>query len=773
MKKAAFCWLALAAFIIAPLSWQLSHLGGVNWLYDETGYVAVAWKVSDGYRLYSEVYSPSPPFFTLSLLGGFALWGKSVWAARAVIVLYSALGLLLAALLAGELAGKGAALATAILLFLSPEYFRLSRITMSEVPAVSLVVLALLLALRYWRDGQRRWLVLSGLALGAGLLLKMLVLFGLPLLGLIVLLRHLWPLSGREQLSPRWRWRRVLVDVPILAAAVGALFALCFIIYEPYAMYEQAFALQWKVRYYHTLNLGRHFRYLGEYLWKDKGLVLLALAGAIWAWREGRREVVALAAWLILGGAMLMAQVPLSTHHLLPLVPPLAILGGAGIWWAVVSLWQLLKEGHTPSSLAGAALGLGLLGFYLLNLPGTLALNRQEVVRTQTPNVLVEDAISFLTLTTAPGEIIISDDALIPLLAGRDILPNLTGIDWRRLRGGYLTAKELITLTERHGAVVVFWKEKLDQLPTFVQWVEERYRALEIGSRTHRIYLPQERLLPGQYAFADGIRLLGARLNESRLGAEGRLRVALFWEATGQPRGDYFIHLKLVNALYHLWGEQAGRPRWGGKPTNAWRPGQLLWEEREFELLPATPPGHYQLELTLFDPHAGQEAELLDGGKALLGPVEISRRGPPSIESLGIEHPLEANLGNRIRFLGYNIESGFQPGGGIHLTLFWQALTKMDEDYTVFTHLIDGEGNIWGQKDNQPVDNFYPTTAWEAGEIVRDQYDLLISPQAPPGEYRIQVGMYSVETGERLIVSAKDGQMRDDKISLGEGQIRL
>lgn len=90
----------------------------------------------------------------------------------------------------------------------------------------------------------------------------------------------------------------------------------------------------------------------------------------------------------------------------------------------------------------------------------------------------------------------------------------------------------------------------------------------------------------------------------------------------------------------------------------------------------------------------------------------------------------------------------------------------MEEGYTVFAHLIEEEGNIWGQKDNPPVDGFYPTSWWEEGEIVRDQYNLVISPDAPPGEYQIEVGMYLVETGERLEVRGEEGSLPENRILL-------
>ncbi len=135
-------------------------------------------------------------------------------------------------------------------------------------------------------------------------------------------------------------------------------------------------------------------------------------------------------------------------------------------------------------------------------------------------------------------------------------------------------------------------------------------------------------------------------------------------------------------------------------------------------------------------------------------------------ELLPAQYVQSAQLGDAVLFLGYDIEGEFKPGQIVHLTLFWQALQPMEEDYTVFTHLIDGEGNIWEQKDNPPVDGFYPTTQWEKGEIVRDQYNLVISPDAPPGEYQIEVGMYLAETGERLEVRGEEGPLPENRILL-------
>jgi hypothetical protein len=229
---------------------------------------------------------------------------------------------------------------------------------------------------------------------------------------------------------------------------------------------------------------------------------------------------------------------------------------------------------------------------------------------------------------------------------------------------------------------------------------------------------------------------------------------------------QYGVFLKLLSGARHIWGEQAAELLFDGLPTNRWSRGAVLRDEWEIEVLPGTLPGPYLIEVILYDSASGEWVSPQGGGDLLLGPVEVPRREVPTIEDLDIEHPLRTVLGDKIQLLGYNLESGFHPGDGIHLTLFWQALGEMEKDYSVFTHLVDGQGRIWGQKDNPPVDGFYPTTVWEAGEIVRDQYDLDISPDTPPGPYQIEVGMYLAKTGERLPVLAEDGTVQGDGVLL-------
>jgi len=269
-------------------------------------------------------------------------------------------------------------------------------------------------------------------------------------------------------------------------------------------------------------------------------------------------------------------------------------------------------------------------------------------------------------------------------------------------------------------------------------------------------------------------RLLGYDGGEVTVEADGKalLPLTLYWQNLGPLDANYRLYLKLINGVYHAWGQQEGYPLWDGFMTSAWREGVVIRDDRQIEILPGTPPGAYQVTINWLDPYSGRSLQPASGGDLLLGPFDLPPRPPPTIESLGIAHPMTAELSGQVRFLGYHLEGDFRPGGSLHLTLFWQALAEMDENYTVFAHLIDEKGDIWGQKDNQPVDGFYPTGGWTEGEVVRDQYDLALSSEAPPGLYRIAVGMYRAETGERLVVRQDGILLYNDQIVLGEFMVR-
>jgi hypothetical protein len=133
---------------------------------------------------------------------------------------------------------------------------------------------------------------------------------------------------------------------------------------------------------------------------------------------------------------------------------------------------------------------------------------------------------------------------------------------------------------------------------------------------------------------------------------------------------------------------------------------------------------------------------------------------------LGAPLPAGAvNFQDLVALLSTDIGSyTLEPGGTLEVTLTWQALTPMEEDYTVFLHVLDAADGIAGQVDAWPVQGTYPTSQWPVGEIIIDPYRIPIAADAAPGAYRLELGWYLLGTMRRLSVLAAGGEAVDDRL---------
>jgi hypothetical protein len=123
---------------------------------------------------------------------------------------------------------------------------------------------------------------------------------------------------------------------------------------------------------------------------------------------------------------------------------------------------------------------------------------------------------------------------------------------------------------------------------------------------------------------------------------------------------------------------------------------------------------------------------------------------------------VDANFADKASLLAY--EANAMPSGAaLPLTLYWRAEAPMAADYVVFIHLLDAAGEVVAQGDAAPQAGRYPTHWWEPGEVISDQHVIPLPADLPPGSYRIRLGLYRPDTGERLPLAGAAG----DAVELG------
>jgi hypothetical protein len=84
-------------------------------------------------------------------------------------------------------------------------------------------------------------------------------------------------------------------------------------------------------------------------------------------------------------------------------------------------------------------------------------------------------------------------------------------------------------------------------------------------------------------------------------------------------------------------------------------------------------------------------------------------------------------LDNGVEILGYDVSGEVSPGRDLRLALYWTVRAVPGASYHFFNHLVDDEGQRWGQKDGPG----YPAGQWQEGDVIISWFDIPIAPDGP------------------------------------------
>jgi hypothetical protein len=99
-------------------------------------------------------------------------------------------------------------------------------------------------------------------------------------------------------------------------------------------------------------------------------------------------------------------------------------------------------------------------------------------------------------------------------------------------------------------------------------------------------------------------------------------------------------------------------------------------------------------------------------------------------------------------------------GSPVKLTYRFQVApdAKFDGDYWVFVHVLDPEGEQLWTDDHLPPT---PTSQWKPGQVVEYTRTVFVPNYPYIGEASIRLGLYSQQSGRRLVLSATETSRRE------------
>ena len=262
-------------------------------------------------------------------------------------------------------------------------------------------------------------------------------------------------------------------------------------------------------------------------------------------------------------------------------------------------------------------------------------------------------------------------------------------------------------------------------------------------------------------SYGDELFLLGYELPQETVRAGENLNLRLYWLARRAMDTDYSVAIRVAGRRGERIGAIDTFHGGGNLPTRGWLPGDVVVDEYVVPIVPdAVGPVAAAIRVGVY---GGPERERLPSLDARLrpieGPAEIARVrvAPARTPRLEPANRMTVNLGHRVVLTGYDLSPAApEAGKNLVVDLYWKPLTRLNHNYTVFVHLVDADGILRGQIDEQPVQGDYPTRLWIPEDTVRDAHTLALPADLASGPYWLNVGLYLVETGERLEIVDSD-----------------
>jgi hypothetical protein len=364
----------------------------------------------------------------------------------------------------------------------------------------------------------------------------------------------------------------------------------------------------------------------------------------------------------------------------------------------------------------------------------------------------------------------------------RRLIPPILAVpSFRRVEAGGLSSAFLTELTEEvRPSAILLWEQRLSRAAEYSDWVASSYCV--IRAYPHRewmrwIYVPCD---PAEIAFPqpastrEGIAFLGSSVTRLGVDPGDSLGLALYLRAQSAIDQDHTLFVHFLDTQGNSWGQVDQQPFGGQYSTSQWRPGQTLIQEIVLPVRSDAPPGEKMLAVGFYDaqvhrlPLYDPQGHPLPDGQLILTPRPVVR-WQAQFDLPTPLHQQEATLGGYVRFLGYDLDDEpVHPGDAVTLTLYWQCLSEMHASYTVFTHLLNAQGDLVAQRDQVPGEGAFPTTGWRTGEVITDPYHILLPQDLSSGTYHVGIGMYELATGMRLHLSEGGGPTLEDRLLLTE-----
>ncbi|MGI2902396.1 ArnT family glycosyltransferase [Tolypothrix sp. VBCCA 56010] len=432
--------------------------------YDEGLNLIKAFLYGQGFSLYTQIWNDQPPLFTVILSQWFHLFGQSIFAARFLIILFSALLIWCFYQIINSELGKIPAFVATLVLFTSGLFIRLSFSVMIGIPSLSLAMLSIYFLNLYQKQYRQPFLILSGGLLALSLQIKFLTVFLIPLMLFSLALTNV-------TIFPKKQLKIILQPFLWWLGSLGVVFLLIGLCFQQFSHLDQIFESHFHQPSEIKLVNFNNFEYLKKIISPDYEYIFLAFLGILTIIIKKQRNGLLPLAWLVTATLILIKHKPIWYHHYLLLTIPISWLAA----YAIASFLDFCKNWHHSKSLK-------IKKFIFLILSATfifLMITTPANPKGRPPTDV--EVIQLLLKHKNSTHWVFTDRPIYAFYAGLRVPPEMAVISYKRLNSGDLTSKQLLTILQNYcpeQMVLGRWISQIKSDSDFMAYINENYSKI-------------------------------------------------------------------------------------------------------------------------------------------------------------------------------------------------------------------------------------------------------------------------------------------------------
>ncbi|NEP73880.1 MAG: glycosyltransferase family 39 protein [Okeania sp. SIO2G4] len=425
------------AIIIVPMVVPLKEEFQLN--FDEGLQLMRASLYMQGYSPQTEIWSDQPFFFPALLSLWFSIVGKSVFSARLLTVIFSALLIWFFFETIRISLGIFPAIIGAISLAASSGFIRFSSAVMIGIPSLSLGVISIYFLFIYKKSQQKYLLIISGVLFALSLKIKFFTVFLIPII--LLVLFDVNKINFESNQKPR---SKLMYPLLLWIISLVVIFLIVSLLFNELS-YQQLFGTHFGEEIQAAFTMKNGFEKLSKVIInKDYDLFSLAIFGILVVFVRHRWEGIFPVAWLGTGTLLLLNHRPVWPHHYCLIAIPMAWLTA----YASVPFFDLFQQREFRlGNYFWASISLILMIFALLTLKPKVSKDIPSLQKNYEPQFAV---INRLIKHKNSTKWLFTDVPIYGFYADLLVPPEIAVFSTKRIKTGQLTQDEVYELLVKY-----------------------------------------------------------------------------------------------------------------------------------------------------------------------------------------------------------------------------------------------------------------------------------------------------------------------------------